>query len=78
MLLPRTHAWTQKQRLLILAAAVLALCSFGALVYCYERYYRGLREADLAGTWTRVDPGSGGGAEHRLLARQDTLGEGDC
>jgi hypothetical protein len=22
--------------------------------------------------------GSGGGAEHRLLARQDTLGEGDC
>src|SRR5882762_7197101 len=22
--------------------------------------------------------GSGGGAEHRLLARQDTLGKGDC
>jgi len=61
MLMPRTHAWTRKQRLLIVAVVVFAFCSFCALVYSYERYYRGLREADLAGTWTRVDPGSGGG-----------------
>ena len=59
--MPRTHAWTRKQRLLIVAVVVFAFCSFCALVYSYERYYRGLREADLAGTWTRVDPGSGGG-----------------
>ncbi len=61
MLMPRTHAWTRKQRLLILAAVALGLCSFGALVYSYERYHRGVREADLAGIWTRVDAGSGGG-----------------
>src|SRR5206468_12590651 len=28
--------------------------------------------------WQRRLLGSGGGAEHRLLARQDTLGEGNC
>src|SRR5436309_11439195 len=61
MLLPRTHVWTRKQRLLITAAIVLALCLFAVLVYSYERYSRGLREADLVGTWARVDPGSGGG-----------------
>lgn len=61
MQFPLSRAWTRKQRLLILAAVVFAVCSFGALIYTYERYYRGLREADLAGTWTRVDPGSGGG-----------------
>jgi hypothetical protein len=38
-----------------------AIGAFGGLVYSYERYYRGLREADLVGTWTRVDPGRGGG-----------------
>ena len=28
--------------------------------------------------WQRRVLGSGGGAEHRLLARQDALGKGDC
>src|SRR6478735_3674920 len=61
MLMPRTHNWTRKQRLLITAATLLGLCSFGAFVYSYEHSARGLREADLVGTWGRVDPGSGGG-----------------
>ena len=46
---------------MIVAAIVFAVCAFGALVYGYERYCRGMREADLAGTWTRVDPEAGGG-----------------
>ena len=66
MLIPLPRAWTKTQRLMIVAAVILALCSFGTLVYGYERYCRGLREADLAGTWTRVDPeGSGAYYEFR-------------
>ena len=61
MLMPLSHAWTRKQRRLIVAVVVFAVFVFGALVYGYERYCRGLREADLAGTWTRVDAERGGG-----------------
>jgi len=46
---------------LILLAVLVGLVAFVGIVYGYERYYRGLREADLVGTWTRVDSGSGGG-----------------
>ena len=59
MLTPFTSRVRQK---LLTAVIVLAGAGlFCTVVYSYERYYRGLREADLAGTWTRVDPGAGGG-----------------
>src|SRR6266513_835505 len=61
MLFPRSHAWTSRQKTLIMLAVLLGLIGFGGRGYSYKRYYRGLREADLAGTWTRVDPGTGGG-----------------
>jgi len=61
MLLPQSHAWTPRQKALILLAVLVGLVAFVGIVYGYERYYRGLREADLVGTWTRVDSGSGGG-----------------
>src|SRR5215212_46006 len=61
MLLPSSRAWTRRQRWLVIGVVVVSLLAFAALVYNYERYYRGLRESDLVGTWTRVDPGRGGG-----------------
>ncbi|SRR6266567_4785082 len=61
MLMPHSHAWTSRQKTLIVLAVLLALIAVGCVIYRYERYYRGLREADLAGTWTRVDPGTAGG-----------------
>jgi hypothetical protein len=64
MLLPRTHAWTPKQRWLIIVVVATALVSFGTLVYSYERYHRGPSETVLFGTWDlggdyylQLDPG---------------------
>ncbi len=51
MLIPRTHTWTRKQRWLIIGSAVAALASFAALVYGYERYYRGPSESAFFGAW---------------------------
>ena len=51
MLLPRSHPWTRRQKGLIVGSVVLALVSFGALIYGYERYYRGPGQAVLYGTW---------------------------
>jgi hypothetical protein len=55
MLFARTHAWTTIQRWLIVALAVSALFVFSALVYIYERYYRGPGEEVLYGTWDVPD-----------------------
>jgi hypothetical protein len=46
---------------LLVFAVIVSIGAFAALVYNYERYHRGLSEADLAGTWTRVDSAGGGG-----------------
>jgi hypothetical protein len=54
MLFPRSHSWTRRQKGLIVGSVVLALASFGALVYGYERYYRGPGESAFYGTW--LDP----------------------
>jgi hypothetical protein len=41
MLFPQTHAWTPRQRCLIVAGVVVAgLVTFSALVYSYQRYHR--------------------------------------
>jgi hypothetical protein len=56
MLFPRTHHWTQRQKWLIASAAALALISGGALIYGYERYYRGPSAAALFGTWQDLTP----------------------
>src|SRR5581483_2812762 len=61
MLMPSSHAWTLRQKALIASAVILGVVAFGALVYTYERHHRGLSEADLAGTWTRIDSAAGGG-----------------
>jgi hypothetical protein len=54
-MLLRSHSWTPTQRLLIASAIVLALVSFGALVYIYERYHRGPTDSVFFGTWQIED-----------------------
>jgi hypothetical protein len=39
--MPRAHAWTPLQRWIIASAALFAVSGFGAVVYVYERDYRG-------------------------------------
>ena len=51
MLLPYSHAWTCRQRLLIAGGVLAGLVSFAALVYSYERYYRGPDDSVFVGTW---------------------------
>jgi hypothetical protein len=82
MLLPRTHAWTLKQRWLIVAVVATALVSFGKLVYSYERYHRGPSETVLYGTWDlggdyylQLDPG-GAFSELRLFDGEVTVMKG--
>src|SRR5216684_1014394 len=56
MLFPRSHTWTRRQKRLIVGSVVLALASFGALVYSYERYHRGPTDSVLFGTWQDTLP----------------------
>jgi hypothetical protein len=49
--MPRSHAWTLRQRWLIVGTAVVAVGVFSALVYGYERYYRGPDDSVFIGTW---------------------------
>ena len=56
MLFPRAHPWTRRQKCLIASAAVLALISCCALIYGYERYYRGPSASALFGTWQDMTP----------------------
>ncbi len=51
MLIPPVHAWTRRQKWLIVGSAVMALAACGALVFAYERYYRGPGQEILYGTW---------------------------
>lgn len=51
MLLPRIHAWTRKQKWLIVASVVVVLGAFAAAVYTYERYHRGPTDSVFFGTW---------------------------
>jgi hypothetical protein len=51
MLFPRSYAWTRRQRLFIIGALVAGLAVFSAIVYSYERYYRGPDDSFFVGTW---------------------------
>ena len=51
MLFPHSHAWTPRQRWLIAAAVIAGVVTFSALVYSYERYYRGPDYSFFTGTW---------------------------
>jgi hypothetical protein len=39
--MPRAHAWTSVQKWIIASAVLLTITGFGAVVYVYERDYRG-------------------------------------
>jgi len=56
MLFPRSHSWTRRQKRLIVGTVVLALVSFGTLIYAYERYFRGPSDSILVGTWEMTMP----------------------
>jgi hypothetical protein len=81
MLLPRSHAWTPRQRWLITTAVVLAIVLFGALVYSYERYHRGPGESALFGTWRDTSAAMDSVAYYRFNADHtfdlliDSMGE---
>jgi hypothetical protein len=51
MLFPYSHTWTSKQRWLIAASVFTGLVALSALVYGYERYYRGPNDSFFVGTW---------------------------
>jgi hypothetical protein len=51
MLFPRSYAWTPRQRWLIAAAVIAGVVAFSALIYSYERYYRGPDYSFFIGTW---------------------------
>jgi hypothetical protein len=56
MLFPFTRVWTRRQKRLIVGSVVLALASFGAAIYGFERYYRGPSDSILVGTWEMTMP----------------------
>ena len=51
MLFPFTRVWTRRQKILIVCSGLFALVLSAALIYGYERYYRGPGEEMLYGTW---------------------------
>jgi hypothetical protein len=51
MLFPHSHAWTPRQRWLIAATVIAGVVAFSALVYSYERHYRGPDYRFFIGTW---------------------------
>jgi len=56
MLLPRTRAWTRRQKTAILFGGVLGLAALSSAIYAYERWYRGPSESALVGVWQDTLP----------------------
>ena len=54
-MLTLAHAWSRKQKWLIVASAALGLAALGAMNYGYQRYYRGPGEEAFYGTWEATD-----------------------
>jgi hypothetical protein len=55
MLFPFTRSWTRRQKWFIVGSGTLALAACCALVYGYERYYRGPGQEILYGSWHNSD-----------------------
>lgn len=55
MLFPQSHFWTTRQKLLIVGGGASVLILLAALVYGYERHYRGAGEEAFYGTWQMSD-----------------------
>ena len=51
MLFPFTRVWTRRQKILVVASGLFVIVLSAALLYGYERYYRGRGEEMLYGTW---------------------------
>ena len=51
MLFPFTRVWTRRQKILVVGSGLFILVLSAALIYGYERYYRGPGEEMLYGTW---------------------------
>ena len=51
MLFPFTRVWTRRQKAFIVTFVILGLASFAALIYGYERYYRGPGQEIFHGAW---------------------------
>ena len=67
MLFPRSHAWTLRQKWLIVVGCTLALLALGAAIYTYEQYFRSPSDEVLFGTWEWPDSSS----DARLCYRFD-------
>lgn len=65
MLMPRTYAWTRKQKWLIVAATVASLFAVSVLIYHYERDGRP-SERLFYGAWQGVSEGTGDGVVWRF------------
>ncbi len=50
-MLERTHGWPRTRKSILVAAVLVASIAFVAIVYAYERYYRGPSDSVLFGTW---------------------------
>jgi hypothetical protein len=55
-MLTRTHFLSRRQKQFLLVGIALAVVAFGALIYGYERYYRGPSDTILVGTWQMTMP----------------------
>jgi hypothetical protein len=55
-MLPLTRAWSPAQKCLLIAAVLIALATFGTLVYSVECRYRPPDGNILAGTWEMTAP----------------------
>ena len=74
--MPRARAWTRPQKALIVVSIVMTLASFGALIYAYERYYRGPGDEVFFGTWA-LEPWMEGKDFVMLKANHDAIAFGD-
>src|SRR5437762_769153 len=55
-MLTRTHAWSRKQKVLLIGATALAIGAFVAFAYSYERSHGLPDESILFGTWQMTAP----------------------
>ena len=53
---PHTHAWSRRQKTIIIAATLVVLSAFVAFAYRYDRSHRLPDETILAGTWEMTEP----------------------